>query len=70
MNRISVQSSNIVSVGYDKSSQTLEVEFKDYEVYRYYNVPESTYLNMINAVSVGKYLNEYIKDKYKFDKLT
>ena len=43
MDRQSVSSSNIVSVGYDPTSETLEVEFQSGGVYQYYNVGQSTY---------------------------
>ena len=38
MEREPVVSSNVISVGYDDASETLEVEFKN-GVYQYYNVP-------------------------------
>jgi hypothetical protein len=39
MERIAVTSSNVVAVGYQESSSTLEVEFKNGSVYRYLDVP-------------------------------
>ncbi len=39
MERYSVASSNIASIGYDEPSQTLEVEFLNGSIYQYYNVP-------------------------------
>ena len=38
MQRDYVSSSNIVSVGYDPASETLEIEFQSGAVYQYYNV--------------------------------
>ena len=61
-----VQSSNIVSIGYDEQSQTLEVEFKDGAIYQYYNVPQPLYSELMNSSSVGKFLNQYIKNSYPF----
>lgn len=43
MNRTSVTSSNIASIGYDPSSLTLEVEFTDGSIYQYFDVPEAVY---------------------------
>lgn len=39
MDRETVQSSNIASVGYDLSSSTLEIEFKSGGIYQYSGVP-------------------------------
>ena len=39
MERQSVSSSNLASVGYDPNSETLEIEFKGGTIYRYFNVP-------------------------------
>ena len=40
MEREPVVSSNLVSVGYDPASETLEVEFIKTGVYQYLNVPQ------------------------------
>ena len=69
MERQSVSSSNIASIGYDANSQTLEVEFKSGRIYQYYNVPLSEYNGLMNASSHGKYLNQYIKPFYSFTKI-
>ncbi|MGJ5040902.1 KTSC domain-containing protein [Bradyrhizobium sp. HKCCYLRH1062] len=64
MERQSVVSSNLVSVGYDEDSSTLEVEFKSGAVYRYFNVPLFEYERLMEASSHGIYFNANIKDKY------
>jgi hypothetical protein len=64
MERQSVGSSNLVSVGYDEDSSTLEVEFKSGAVYRYFNVPLFEYERLMAASSHGIYFNANIKDKY------
>ena len=63
MKREPVTSSNVVSLGYDAATETLEVEFKN-GVYQYYNVPQPIYEQMIAAESIGKFLNVYIKPIY------
>ena len=65
MDRISVRSSNIRSVGYDPESSTLEVEFNTGSIYQYSNVPESEYEGLMNATSKGMYLNRNIKGRYQ-----
>lgn len=41
MKRIPVSSSNLASVGYDETSQTLEIGFLHGGVYQYFDVPSS-----------------------------
>jgi hypothetical protein len=41
MERHSVTSSNVKSIGYDASSSTLEVEFNSGGIYQYYSVPKA-----------------------------
>jgi hypothetical protein len=65
MNRIRVQSSNIVSVGYDEKSKVLEIEF-DNGIYQYFDVPQDVYEDFMNAPSLGKFFHKEIKGKYRF----
>ncbi len=66
MERVSVVSTNVRSVGYDKSSSILEIEFKSGSIYQYFAVPEKEYQGLMNAVSKGRYLNQNIKDSYRY----
>lgn len=59
--RISVVSSNLASVGYELHSRTLEVQFKNGGIYRYSGVPESVYRGLMNASSKGGYLDAFVK---------
>lgn len=65
MDRISVRSSNIRSVGYDLASSTLEIEFNSGSVYQYLNVPADEYEGLMNASSKGRYFNSNIKGTYR-----
>jgi len=69
MNRISVTSSNISSIGYDSNDEILEIEFKDGSVYQYLQTPISEYDSIMNAESYGQYLAQNIKGKYDFRKI-
>jgi len=69
MRRTPVSSTNIRSVGYDSSSQTLEVEFHNGGIYQYYGVPSSVYQGLMNASSHGSYLAQHIKDRYRYRKV-
>jgi hypothetical protein len=61
MQRHSVSSSNLESVGYEASSQTLEIAFLSGSVYQYYRVPERVYVGLLNADSKGTYLDTFVK---------
>lgn len=69
MNRTPVSSSNVSSVGYDVESSTLEVEFNNSAVYQYFDVPENVYQELISAASVGGYLANQIKGRYRYSRV-
>ena len=69
MNRIPVSSSNVLEVGYDPRTSTLEVMFQGGYVYQYYDVPEHHYRGLISAGSVGGYLNNNIKGVFRYARL-
>lgn len=65
MERQAVSSSNIASVGYEETSETLEVEFsKNGRVYQYLNVPSFMFERLMQANSVGTFFNAEIKSAY------
>lgn len=69
MERYSVASSNIASIGYDAPSQTLEVEFLSGTIYQYYGVPENMYEQLMQESSKGRFLNTYIKNAYGYSRV-
>jgi KTSC domain-containing protein len=69
MEREPVSSSNLVSVGYEPESETLEVEFKNTGVYQYFNVPTFMHERLMSADSVGKFFNSDIKYAYAYSKV-
>ena len=64
MNRTPVTSTSLSEVGYDQSSQTLEITFREGHVYQYFNVPQPIYEGLMQAVSVGKFFNAEIRGRY------
>ncbi len=64
MDRVPVSSSNLLSVGYDPSAETLEVEFKNQTIYQYYNVPLVMYEQLMQAPSIGAFFNANIRNAY------
>lgn len=69
MERYSVASSNIASIGYDEPSQTLEVEFLSGTIYQYYGVPQNVYDQLMQDGSKGRFLNTYIKNAYGYSRV-
>jgi ATP-dependent DNA helicase RecG len=65
MNRTTVQSSNILSIGYDESLFILEVEFHSGAIWQYKKLSQATFNELINASSIGGYFNLRIKKKYE-----
>jgi len=68
MERILVDSSNVVSVGYDENASTLEVEFNS-GIYNYYDVPMYIYEELMASGSKGSYLHQNIKNTFSCDKI-
>ena len=64
----SVQSSNILSVGYDNSTKSLYVNYKS-GIYKYDNVESSVYENLMSSDSKGRFMNENIKGRYNYSRL-
>ena len=61
MNRTTIASTNLRSVGYDPDSATLEVEFLHGGVYQYFDVPASRHKELMSARSQGSYFSTFIK---------
>lgn len=70
MNRVSVSSSDLSSVGYNPEQHILEIEFNSGGIYQYFNVPSSEHDGLMGAVSHGQYFNAHIKDVYQYQKVS
>ncbi len=53
MNRQSVESSNLSSIGYHTENEILEIEFNHDGIYQYFDVPENVYEELMNADKQG-----------------
>ena len=69
MNRKSVESSNLASIGYDAENEILEVEFKHGGVYQYFDVPLHVYEELMDADSHGVYFSANIRNDYNYQKV-
>jgi hypothetical protein len=66
MLRTHVESSSIVSVGYDEERRVLEVMYTGGRVYHYLNVPSALVLALLEAKSKGRFLNDQIKPNFDY----
>jgi hypothetical protein len=69
LNRASVASSNINSIGYDENTSTLEIEFLNNSIYQYFDVPQHIYQGLMQADSLGQFLAQNIKGVYRYSKI-
>jgi len=69
MERQSVSSSNIASIGYDNATEVLEVEFLNGSIYEYRNVSSVVYEELMSAASHGSYFNREIRMSYPYEKI-
>lgn len=66
MRRRQVESTTVRSVGYERKSRILEIEFQSGVVYQYVDVPARVYEQLWKAESKGRYFNSEIRDTYEF----
>ena len=64
MNINAVESATLVAVGYDETSEILQLEFRSHAVYRYFGVPGSVYEALVAARSKGRYFNGTIRGHF------
>jgi len=69
MERSFVSSTNLTSVGYEPSTETLEIKFRSGGIYQYFNVPPESYQALMNASSKGSYHAAHIKNRYPYRKV-
>ncbi len=64
MERKRVNSGTIRSVGYDASSQTLEIEFSNGSIVQYQRVAAEIHRRFLAAPSPGSYFRDEIEESY------
>ncbi len=69
MQRQPVESSNIASIGYDETIETLEVEFNHGGIYQYQNVGQNIYEAFMDAPSKGEFFNAYVRDVFPYSRM-
>ena len=70
MERTRVLCETLKSVGYDANSQTMEVTFRDGGVFHYFQIPETVYRRLLEAVSKATYFKNRVRPNYKFKRVS
>lgn len=69
MQRIPVDSTDIVAIGYDPKGRVLEIEFKENRVYQYQGVEPDVYERFMRADSFGQYFFAAINGRYRYQRI-
>jgi len=69
MQRIPVDSTDLVAVGYDAKARVLEIEFKEGRIYQYLDVEPDVHQRFMRADSYGEYFFAHINKHYRYKKV-
>ena len=64
-----VESSMIEAVGYDETTSNLEVIFNSGKTYRYFEVPKTVYLELMESDSKGSYMLSNVIDCFPYEQV-
>lgn len=62
----SVDSTSIAAVGYDASTMTLRLQYRNGNVYDYFDVPAAIHEQLMAAGSMGAFVNAAVKPTYRY----
>ena len=65
MKRVAVSSSSVASIGYDPVAAVLEIEFQNGRIYQYFHVPPQAHRLLLQADSIGEFVNRVIKPRFE-----
>jgi hypothetical protein len=65
LERQTVKSAILRSVGYDDSAKILEIEFHTGLVYQYAGVPPKVYADLMHSGEIGKYFSEKVRPRFR-----
>ena len=66
MQLTSVKSTTLAAVGYEEAQQLLVLEFRNGDIYHYFDVPAAVQQALMKAPSKGTYFNAFIRDHYPY----
>lgn len=64
--RVPIASSNIATVGYDKETHILEIEFHHGAIYQYIDLQERVFEELMSSPAKGAYFMNKIKSKFEY----
>jgi hypothetical protein len=67
MNRYAVNDRNIISVGYDEITKTLEIEFKLQAIHQYFDVSLNEFVALMKAPEIETYYFDCVYSQYHFN---
>jgi non-canonical purine NTP pyrophosphatase (RdgB/HAM1 family) len=67
--RIPVESTDIVSIGYDVKTRVLEIEFKEDRIYQYTDVAPDVYERFMRTDSYGEFFFAHINKHYRYKRV-
>jgi hypothetical protein len=65
MERQTVKSRILRSVGYNESIKILEIEFQNGLVYQFLDVPPKVYADLMHSGEIGKYFSEKVRPLFR-----
>ena len=65
LERQSVKSVILRSVGYDERTKVLEIEFHSGLVYQYSGVPLKIYTDLMRSGEIGKYFSDKVRTQFR-----
>jgi len=65
MDWLSVNSTTMSKVKYDKDTNTLDIEFHGGRIHRFFEVPPEVFEELMTAKSHGQFFHEQIMGKYR-----
>jgi len=66
---VAMSSSNVKGARYDEEERILEIMFKGGAIYQYYDVDVDIWEGLLDAESKGKFVWEYIRDNYEYNRI-
>jgi non-canonical purine NTP pyrophosphatase (RdgB/HAM1 family) len=66
MQRLPVESSDVVAIGYDAKTRVLEVEFRGNRIYHYFDVEPEVYQRFMRADSYGEFFYAHVNKHYRY----
>jgi hypothetical protein len=67
--RVTFDSSAIAALTYDADGSTLDVEFTNGRIYRYWMISAAVYESFAHSPSLGHHFNSTIRDRFPFREL-